>query len=393
MPLSQIRGRAGQAIGARLGTEYTADDLAKIVTSGRASAPVAQVSTVTVDSAQNSTLYSLDILPPGYESPIVVSFTSDGTATTAEIAAGLGAAVDADAAASGWFDTGVVSNVLTLTGNAPGIAVSVTSSAASASDLTIATATAAASGGSHTFGRVVNLATFDAASGAWNVSAAAMPTRASLVLAAVHDAGATYTITISVVNAYTGAAQFPNAISFAAGASATATAANAVTAFDAVFGAGATATSVAGSDITITVTIAAPNQIGQIVVPPAASGGGGSEDFDLTSTAPLREAIRSGVVMDYDVTPPASFGVSPTATQAGDAVSVAEGGLSVFVADPGVSVTAGAAVYVETTAGATQGRVYTSSSATRYLLPGASWVQGGVTLSDGTSAAVIQLPE
>jgi len=393
MPLSQIRGRAGQAIGARLGTEYTADDLAKVVTSGRASAPVAQVSTVTVDTAQNSTLYSLDILPPGYESPIVVSFTSDGTATTAEIAAGLGAAVGSDAAASGWFDTGVVSNVLTLTGNAPGIAVSVTSSAASASDLTIATATAAASGGSYTFGRVVNLATFDAASGAWNVSAPALPAAGVMVLTATHSASASYSIQISFVNVNTGETNVLTAITFAAGASASATATNAETAFNSAVGAGSTVTSVDGSDITITITAPRPQDFGAIVTAPSASGGGGSEDLLVSSITPGGDPLRSGVVMDYDVTPPASFGVSPTATQAGDAVSVAEGGLSVFVADPGVSVTAGAAVYVETTAGANQGRVYTASSASRYLLSGASWVQGGVTLSDGTSAAVIQLSE
>ena len=393
MPLSQIRGRAGQAIGARLGTEYTANDLAKVVTSGRASAPVAQISTVTVDSAQNSTLYSLDILPPGYESPIVVSFTSDGTATTAEIAAGLGAAVDADAAASGWFDTGVVSNVLTLTGNAPGIAVSVSSSAASASDLTIATATAAASGGSYSFGRVVNLATFDAASGAWNVSAPALPAAGVMVLTATHSASASYSVQISFTNVNTGVTNVLSPITFAAGASASATATNAETAFNSSVGAGSTTTSVDGSDITITVTAPRPQDFGPVVTAPSASGGGGSEDLLISSITPGGDPLRSGVVMDYDVTPASSFGVSPTATQAGDAVSVAEGGLSVFVADPGVSVTAGAAVYVETTAGANQGRAYTASSASRYLLPGASWVQGGVTLSDGTSAAVIQLSE
>lgn len=393
MPLSQIRGRAGQAIGARLGTEFNADDLAKVVTSGRASAPVAQISTVTVDSAQNATLYSLDILPPGYESPIVVSYTSDGTATTTEIAAGLAAAVDADAAASGWFDTGAVSNVLTLTGQALGIVVSVSSSAASASDLTIAVATAAASGGSYSFGHVVNLVTFDSASGAWNVSAPAMPAAGTLVLACTHAGSASYSVQVAARNINTGVVALPNAISFAAGGSASATAAAAVVAADGIFGAGSTVTSVAGSDITITITAPLPNEFSDIVTAPTASGGGGSESLGVTSMTPAGAFLRSGVVMDYDVTPSASFGVSPTATQAGDAVSVAEGGLSVFVSDPGVAVTAGAAVYVETAAGANQGRVYTASSATRYLLPDASWIQGGVTLSNGASAAVIQLSE
>lgn len=393
MPLSQIRGRAGQAIGSRLGTEYTADDLSKVVTTGSASAPVAQISTVTVDTAQNATLYSLDILPPGYQTAIVVSFTSDGTATTAEIAAGLAAAVNADAAASGWFDAAAATNVATLTGNAPGIVVSVSSSAASASDLTIAVATAAAAGGSYSFGRVVNLATFDAAAGVYAVSAPAMPAQSTLVLSATHDGGATYSVQVSARNINTGATIVPNAISFAAGGSASATAANAVTAFDASFGAGATATSVAGSDITITVTGALPNEIGGIITAPSATGGSGSEAYSVTSITPAGDPPRSGVVMDYDVTPAASFGVSPTATQAGDAVSVAEGGLSVFVADPGVSVTTGAAVLVETAAGANQGRLYTTSSATRYTLPGASWVLGGITLSDGTTAAVVKLAE
>ena len=393
MPLSQIRGRAGQAIGSRLGTEYTADDLSKVVTTGSASAPVAQISTVTVDTAQNSTLYSLDILPPGYESPIVVSFTSDATATTTEIATGLAAAVNADAAASGWFDASAAANVATLTGNAPGIVVSVTSSAASASDLTIAVATAAASGGSYTFGRVVDLSSFDAAAGVYAVSAPALPSQSTLVLSATHDAGATYSVQISARNINTGSVVVPNAISFSAGASASATATNAVTAFDAAFGAGATATSVAGADITITITAALPNEFSGIVTAPSATGGGGAEDYDVSAVNPAGDLPRSGVVMDYDVTPSTSFGVSPTATQAGDAVSVAERGLSVFVADPGVSVTTGAAVLVETAAGANQGRLYTTSSATRRPLVGASWVVGGITLSDGTTAAVVQLAE
>jgi hypothetical protein len=393
MPLSQIRGRAGQAIGSRLGTEYTADDLSKVVTTGSASAPVAQISTVTVDSAQNSTLYSLDILPPGYESPIVVSFTSDATATTAEIAAGLAASVNADAAASGWFDAGAAANVATLTGNAPGIVVSVSSSAASASDLTIAVATAAASGGSYTFGRVVDLSSFDAAAGVYAVSAPALPSQSTLVLSATHDAGATYSVQISARNINTNATIVPSAISFSAGASASATATNAVTAFDAAFGAGATVTSVAGADITITITAALPNEFSGIVTAPSATGGGGAEDYGVTSVNPAGDLPRSGVVMDYDVTPSTSFGVSPTATQAGDAVSVAERGLAVFVADPGVSVTTGAAVLVETAAGANQGRLYTTSSATRRPLVGASWVVGGITLSDGTTAAVVQLAE
>tara|TARA_Y100000592_G_scaffold4422_1_gene6382 strand:- start:445 stop:1509 length:1065 start_codon:yes stop_codon:yes gene_type:complete len=354
---------------------------------------VAQISTVTVNSAQNSTLYSLDILPPGYESAIVVSFTSDGSATTTEIAAGLAAAVDADAAASGWFDTGAVSNVLTLTGQAPGIVVSVSSSAASASDLTIAVATAAASGGSYSFGHVVNLATFDSASGAWNVSAPAMPAAATAVLSCTHAGSASYGVQFEATNINTGAVVVPNAIAFSAGGSASATAAAAVSAIDAIYGTGATTTSVDGSTITITITSTLPNSISSVVTAPTASGGGGSESLSVTSINPAGDFLRSGVVMDYDVTPSASFGVSPTATQAGDAVSVAEAGLSVFVADPGVAVTAGAAVYVETAAGANQGRVYTASSATRYLLPGASWVQGGVTLSNGASAAVIQLSE
>jgi hypothetical protein len=393
MPLSQIRGRAGQAIGSRLGTEYTADDLSKVVTTGSASAPVAQISTVTVDTAQNATLYSLDILPPGYESPIVVSFTSDGTATTAEIATGLAAAVNADAAASGWFDAAAATNVATLTGNALGIVVSVSSSAASASDLTIAVATAAAAGGSYSFGRVVNLASYDAAAGAYAVSAPVMPSASTLVLACTHAGSASYSVQVAARNINTGVSALPNAIAFSAGGSATATAAAAVAAADAIYGSGATATSVAGSDITITITLGLPNEFADIVTAPTATGGGGTEALSITSINPAGDPIRSGVVMDYDVTPAASFGVSPTATQAGDAVSVAEGGLAVFVADPGVSVTTGAAVLVETAAGANQGRLYTTSSATRYTFPGASWVLGGITLSDGTTAAVVQLAE
>jgi len=93
----------------------------------------AQVSTITVDSASNSTLYSVTL------NEVVVSFTSDASATVAEIATGLAAAINAEPLVAASVSADAASAVVTVTSSYAGRAFTLTSSEA---DLTLATGTA-----------------------------------------------------------------------------------------------------------------------------------------------------------------------------------------------------------------------------------------------------------
>lgn len=144
--ISAEPGFAGQVVDAR----------SAVVTSRTNGGAVAQVSTVTVDSASNSTLYTLDVTINGVTTSL--SYTSDGSATTTEIAAGLEAALDASPVVSGLIAASSATNVLTLTAKIKNQAFSLAMSAG-ASDVTIATGTAASGAASIYPGRgVVELA-------------------------------------------------------------------------------------------------------------------------------------------------------------------------------------------------------------------------------------------
>ncbi len=105
-----------------------------------------QVSTITADSASDSTQY--DITVQG----VALSFTSDASATVGEIAAGLRAAIVADAVANAGLNVTVSAGVVTLTSLYAGTTFTVTSDEA---DLTVATSTAADSGDPIEFGSLV----------------------------------------------------------------------------------------------------------------------------------------------------------------------------------------------------------------------------------------------
>lgn len=77
-----------------------------------------QITTVEVTGVTNSAVHSLDITYNG--ATVRVSFTADGSATTAEVAAGLEAALDAEPELGGLFAASVSSSTITLTGRVPG---------------------------------------------------------------------------------------------------------------------------------------------------------------------------------------------------------------------------------------------------------------------------------
>lgn len=105
------------------------------LTWGMPSAKVAKVSTVTIDTPTNSTLYQIRV--NGIDS----EYTSDGSATAAEIEAGLVSAVNSNALAAAIVTAAAgAGDTLTLTGVTAGDDFTVTTSGAT---LSVATTTAA----------------------------------------------------------------------------------------------------------------------------------------------------------------------------------------------------------------------------------------------------------
>jgi len=104
-----------------------------------------QISTLTVSAATNDKTYTV------YIQNIPVSFTADGSATTAEIATGLGAAIEAESALA-FIDVSVASNVVTLTGRQEGLVFTLVENDA---QLAFATSQSAADAAVVNFGRFI----------------------------------------------------------------------------------------------------------------------------------------------------------------------------------------------------------------------------------------------
>lgn len=109
-----------------------------------------QVSTITVGGATNDTVYTVTV--GGSAS----TYTSDASATAAEIHAGLVAAINANPVARGQMVASGTSPSLVLTGVYPGQAITVTVNDAGTGDLgTVAATTAAATADSVGFGKAM----------------------------------------------------------------------------------------------------------------------------------------------------------------------------------------------------------------------------------------------
>lgn len=111
---------------------------------------VAQVTTCQIGSPSNSTVYTLSVTVDG--DTFDNTYTSDGSATANEVAAGLQAALAADARLGNLLAATVSTDTITLTGRVPGKSFTVSLSPA---DATISNTTSAASAGSIPFGRGV----------------------------------------------------------------------------------------------------------------------------------------------------------------------------------------------------------------------------------------------
>lgn len=152
-----------------------------------------QVSTVTVTASPTSS-HEFIVVVNGQN----VSYTSDASATRAEVTSGLLAALQADIVAGGAFDysANTSTGVITCTARIPAMDISISSSD---SDLTVATGTAAASADPIPFGvGTIILGTY--ANGS---QLAGLASQANLVaqvdtIAVVYASGESYTVQITI---------------------------------------------------------------------------------------------------------------------------------------------------------------------------------------------------
>lgn len=186
---SDVRSRRPQAKIGAIAAPSMNDVIRTLINSNP---QAAQVSTITVDAATNSHEYIVTV------DDVEVSYTSDATATVAEIANALEAAIDAEPRISGKLsaDSDGVS-VVTLTGSYPGLSFTLETEDA---DLTVADTTAAGEADDIPFGRAVLSTGYqtDEANQSGVLVAAAALTAQVETITVDFAAGEVYYITVTV---------------------------------------------------------------------------------------------------------------------------------------------------------------------------------------------------
>lgn len=240
-------------------------------------------------------------------------------------------------------------------------------------DLTLTSLAVAADAAQYYYGRaaeVVDLTTMLAAEYGEGLRVATAVAGASLTLTIVHDAGDTYTVSYTYESAE--GAITTSSFDFAAGADLAAAVANAIAAAEAAFPL-ATVTS-PGAGVVSIVLEAGANIWGVT---------GASDDAGTVTpsavTAPAALPKFALVALDNSTPLPDTYPVpaQPVGPDIGAMVQTADpmsgAALYVVTVDTSESISRGDAVYVETTAGATLGRLYNTQTASRVPWPAAKW--------------------
>lgn len=239
---------------------------------------VAQVSTITFSSPDNSSPYSVSVTDPDTGLSETVAITTDGSATAAEASALMLAAWKIKPLAFGLFsiaDDGA--GVNTLTARTKNKAITVAEVVDTGSHMAIATATAAAAATTYTLARAIERYR---SGGLLYGRVPVQPTRGTITFTVTHAATSTYQYNIAVKNAATG--ELANLAFWASsGANVTATGAAVVTAIEAVNNLGtglidASAATPSGSDVAITITLPTGWTIEEAMVPIVAGSGAAS---------------------------------------------------------------------------------------------------------------------
>lgn len=321
-----------------------------------------QVTTLTMSGASNSTTYTITV------NGVDISYTTDSSTSTTELAAGLAAAVNAEPLVRGQVIATSASAVLTLTGANFGVAFTVTESE---SDIgTPSTTTAAASASAVGFGlamiqtgyaadpaeanqvgRVATNAAFSAQVDTWTIT---------------YVASARVGLSVTLSNGKTYEAHTVSATARADTMTALAAALNAILPANTVLAAGT------DTGVTLTAEVVGESfESGFLISDEGATDPTGTLSSTKSASTSLALAFAGVSLRTYDVQATTVGDSSSASYGANEGVLTLESG-KVWVANSqGVSF--GDPVYVELDSGGSFGRFYNTASSTRALLPSARW--------------------
>jgi len=372
-----VRGKLGRIVSGDHGLRQ----VYSLIAGGTATA---QSFTLTATSPDNTATYTVTVSGGRLDSDRAFSFTTDASATAAELEAGLLAAWQADAILNGIGSASVASGNLVITIRDPGAPSYTFTLTANPSAALALSTSAAAAGSAYPFGRFIRVS--DAASYPYNQTANLLTAAAGPVLTytITNDASGTYVGSVSVSDP-TGTASGTFPFSFSGNANADTTDDNAVAAFTTIFPYATITNPSTGS-----VVVSFP--IGFVVAPVTTSASGGSADLTVAFSAATGSVVSLALVLDPADIAPASIGADVTEIPAGRAVTVLKGGRQdVGVEDPGSAVTFGGIVWVETADGANKGRPYPSPSPSRQAAIGSEWVRDDEVAADLSYVRIIDL--
>lgn len=358
---------------AKVGDRVSADYLDKLLTLINVNPQAAAVRTVTVTGATNDKTYTITI------DGIDVSYTSDATATLAEIADGLAAAINADPLVRGRVSAVSDSvDTVTITALLPGQDFTLTESDA---QLTTASVTAAATADAIPFGRLLISDGYvaDEPNLQCKLPKAANFTAQVDTLTLAYVALAEYHVSVTLDGVEYKAQATANT-------DAPTTAANLATALNGVLPANTVLASNSGGDLILTAEVPGDT---------FSTGYGASNDgasipvMSLSSNRGVATSLIDSAVgislysSDEEVT---SIGGTAVEYPANAGVkALARGGVWV---ESSQSPSLGDPVYVETAAGADTGKLFNTKTATRVLLPAATWQRAARSDTTDTIAAL-----
>lgn len=335
----------------------------------------AQVSTIVVDTATNSHEYTLEI------NGVEISYTADGSATKAEIAAGIVAAIDDEPLVRGQVsaaDDGV--DTVTLTGTYPGVAFVLSAVDAL---LTDATVTTAAEADSVPFGRLVVSGGYsDGEATALGILAASGAMEAQVdTLTVVYAAGELYGVSIEIEGEGYG-------VEVLADTDGPTTVTAIVAAINAMMPANTVvATDGAGDTVVLTAEVA-----GKAFKVKRWLKSGTTARLSLAHTLATKETDINKMALGVSLY---TIDEENTTVEGDDVVYPANAGVQIISDGPvwvenSQSVSAGDDVYVELGVTADNGKLFNTTSATRVKLTGATWERAAYS-SSGDDLAVVRL--
>ncbi|NOT72451.1 MAG: hypothetical protein HOP09_14615 [Hyphomicrobium sp.] len=344
-----------------------------------ASPQTVQSGTITVTAATNSKVYTETI------NGIDVSYTSDASATTTEIAAGLAAAINAEPLVRGYVSAVAAVAVVTVTALWPGIAF--TMSDVDAELTTVEAVTAAASANAVPFGRAV--ISKGRVSGATDqlvalADASHFTAQVVTVTPSGYVAGAVMEATIVEVR---GTERIPVATGkFTSATDLVTSLAGLVTDLNLQLPANSVLASNSATVLTLTSEVS-----GLEFAVEMRNSAGGSPTYTVAYTnGPSASTSLHRALLGFSRYSATEEATSSNATEAsypanGGVIYATKGSLFVAAAE---APTEGETVYVEMAAGANAGKCYVASGATRVALSRAraSWGQDGLYSSDGIAA-------